>query len=104
MSQTPVGMSAYFMHSDPAVYPEPKTFRPERWVENVTPAMIQQYVPFCRGSRNCLGQKYVYFPSPGIPIRGSKLIHQKLGNGRDVSHPGRFVPAERPQVGAVRDR
>ncbi|RAK82730.1 cytochrome P450 [Aspergillus fijiensis CBS 313.89] len=53
---TPVGMSAYFMHSDPAVYPEPKTFRPERWVENVTPAMIQQYVPFCRGSRNCLGQ------------------------------------------------
>ncbi|PTB66041.1 cytochrome P450 [Trichoderma citrinoviride] len=51
----PVGMSAYLMHSDPQVYPNPGEFIPERWIHDVTPAMHRSYVPFCRGSRNCLG-------------------------------------------------
>ncbi|KKK19852.1 CND11p, partial [Aspergillus ochraceoroseus] len=51
----PVGMSAYLMHSDPAVYPEPDRFIPERWLGEIDPAMHRNYVPFCRGSRNCLG-------------------------------------------------
>ncbi|KAE8311594.1 cytochrome P450 [Aspergillus transmontanensis] len=52
---TPVGMSSYFMHTDPTVYPEPMTFRPERWLGAIDPAMHRNYVPFTRGSRNCLG-------------------------------------------------
>ncbi|KAF2786944.1 cytochrome P450 [Melanomma pulvis-pyrius CBS 109.77] len=51
----PVGMSAYLMHSDAAVFPEPDKFIPERWIGDVNPAMHKSYVPFCRGSRNCLG-------------------------------------------------
>ncbi|KAE8368484.1 cytochrome P450 [Aspergillus caelatus] len=53
--QTPVGMSAYFMHTVPTVYPEPMIFRPERWLGAIDPAMHRNYVPFTRGSRNCLG-------------------------------------------------
>lgn len=52
-------MSAYLMQSDPSVYPEPKKFQPERWLGDIDPAMNRNYVPFCRGSRNCLGMKYV---------------------------------------------
>ncbi|OJJ63817.1 hypothetical protein ASPSYDRAFT_38478 [Aspergillus sydowii CBS 593.65] len=52
---TPVGMSAYLMHSDPKVYPDPGQFIPERWLGTINPAMNRNYVPFCRGSRNCLG-------------------------------------------------
>ncbi|KAK0614968.1 cytochrome P450 [Bombardia bombarda] len=57
----PVGMSAYLMHSDPAVFPSPGEFIPERWIGdglgNIggAAAMNKSYVPFCRGSRNCLG-------------------------------------------------
>ncbi|KAI0400710.1 cytochrome P450 [Xylaria palmicola] len=54
-ASVPVGMSAYLMHSDPLVYPSPAEFRPERWIGDVNPAMHRSYVPFCRGSRNCLG-------------------------------------------------
>ncbi|KAL9577882.1 MAG: hypothetical protein Q9212_006085 [Teloschistes hypoglaucus] len=53
----PVGMSAYFMHNDPSVYPNPLEFTPERWLGDIDPAMTQQFVPFTKGSRNCIGSK-----------------------------------------------
>ncbi|TVY92052.1 Cytochrome P450 monooxygenase [Lachnellula willkommii] len=51
----PVGMSAYFMHSDPTVYKSPLEFIPDRWIGDVNTAMYRNYVPFAKGSRNCLG-------------------------------------------------
>ncbi|KAI1875017.1 uncharacterized protein JN550_002446 [Neoarthrinium moseri] len=51
----PVGMSSYLMQSDPDVYSSPSEFIPERWIGEVTPAMNRNYVPFAKGSRNCLG-------------------------------------------------
>ncbi|KAK5633633.1 hypothetical protein RRF57_009347 [Xylaria bambusicola] len=45
----------HIMHSDPITYPSPDKFLPERWIGDIDPAMHRSYVPFCRGSRNCLG-------------------------------------------------
>lgn len=55
--QTPVAMSICFMHMDPEVYPEPYKFKPERWIGNYDPRMNRNFVPFTKGSRNCLGMK-----------------------------------------------
>ncbi|RWA09439.1 hypothetical protein EKO27_g5656 [Xylaria grammica] len=55
----PVSMSAYLQHTNPEIYPRPLEFIPERWLENVTPEMTKNYVPFAKGSRNCLGIKQV---------------------------------------------
>lgn len=52
---TPVGMSAYLMHIVEDVYPEPFSFRPERWLGDIDPRMNRYLVPFARGSRSCLG-------------------------------------------------
>ncbi|KAK7911046.1 cytochrome P450 [Apiospora marii] len=52
---TPVGMAAYSLHTDPDVYPEPFRFVPERWLGAYNPKMDRNWVPFTRGSRNCLG-------------------------------------------------
>ena len=46
------------MYTDPAVYPDPFTFNPERWLNDVTPAMARNLVPFSKGSRHCLVIKY----------------------------------------------
>ncbi|KAK3491096.1 cytochrome P450 [Neurospora hispaniola] len=53
---TPVGMSAYLMHSNSEVYQDPDQFVPERWLGGDTRVMQRSYVPFTRGSRSCLGQ------------------------------------------------
>jgi hypothetical protein len=55
--QTPVGMSAYFMHNDESVYPEPRKFKPERWIANIDPPMERNFVAFSRGSRRCIAPK-----------------------------------------------
>nr|APY21860.1 FmsC [Fusarium equiseti] len=52
---TPVGMNAYYLHTDPNAFPEPMEYKPERWLGEVTPAMKRSFVPFSRGSRRCPG-------------------------------------------------
>ncbi|KAL8975296.1 MAG: hypothetical protein Q9197_000464 [Variospora fuerteventurae] len=55
--KVPVGMCSYFMHTDPAVFPEPRKFIPERWLGDYDPKMNRNFVAFGRGSRSCLGMK-----------------------------------------------
>ncbi|TVY39771.1 Cytochrome P450 monooxygenase [Lachnellula occidentalis] len=56
----PVGMSAYLMHVDPSAYENPFKFDPDRWMGEQNPNLARNYVPFARGSRNCLGMNLAY--------------------------------------------
>lgn len=44
----------YLMHNDPAIFTDPKTFRPERFIDTPPPALIWR--PWGGGRRRCLGQ------------------------------------------------
>jgi cytochrome P450 len=46
--------STYLMHNDPALFPEPEAFRPERFIDSPPPALIWR--PWGGGRRRCLGQ------------------------------------------------
>jgi hypothetical protein len=56
----PVGTSlvasSYLVHHDPEIYPEPFTFRPERFL-GVTPGTYT-WIPFGGGRRRCLGAAF----------------------------------------------
>lgn len=55
---TPVGMTAYLMHTDEALYPEPMRFDPDRWLGSTgAVADARFYAPFSRGTRMCLGMQ-----------------------------------------------
>jgi len=45
-----VSAQAYSMHRDPAIFPDPDEFRPERWAAP-TAAMKDAFIPFGRGVR-----------------------------------------------------
>ena len=69
---TVVGMTTYMLHTDPAVFPAPQKFLPERWLPPKGPARgttpmastrppLEKYLlPFGKGSRICLGMNLAY--------------------------------------------
>ena len=51
-------MTSVHIHDDPSLFPQPRSFRPERWIEN--PKMKKYLIPFSRGSRQCAGMNLAY--------------------------------------------
>lgn len=64
-----MSMTSIFMHMNPEVFPRPKEFEPERWLDDNSPSgspsgakkqkqhQLSNYlVNFSKGTRGCLGQ------------------------------------------------
>lgn len=53
----PISMTSVHVHNDPAIFPEPYEFRPERWLPLATEGQrLQKYImAFGKGSRKCVG-------------------------------------------------
>ncbi|KAI0389058.1 cytochrome P450 [Xylariaceae sp. FL0594] len=53
---TPVGMTVLLMHLDETLYPDPRRFDPDRWMDPGFHKKVRNtFVPFSRGTRICLG-------------------------------------------------
>lgn len=50
-----VGCSAYELHFNSKIFPEPETFKPERWL-NATDEMTKYWFAFGAGSRACIAR------------------------------------------------
>jgi cytochrome P450 len=60
---TPVSMTIVDVHHDEHIYPNSRSFIPERWLDNPKTeegeSLSRYFVSFGKGSRSCLGIKYV---------------------------------------------
>lgn len=55
--QTVVSMQCYTTQRNPDVFPDPETWKPERWQSGkVTNEMKELFMPFSKGPRACLGR------------------------------------------------
>lgn len=54
---TPISQGNYFVNNDPKIFPNPLSYRPERWIEAAEAGVrLEKYmVSFGRGSRSCVG-------------------------------------------------
>lgn len=65
---TAVSMAMHVYHSHPGYFPQPEKFIPERWLDNgagakeINEALDPEkaFMPFSRGSRNCIGQNLAW--------------------------------------------
>ncbi|KFX99303.1 hypothetical protein V490_01849 [Pseudogymnoascus sp. VKM F-3557] len=55
---TPVGMTSVLMHHDESVFPDSRTFLPERWIGN--PQLSKYLISFSKGTRQCIGINLAY--------------------------------------------
>lgn len=64
-------MSTYLVHMDTEIFPEPESFKPERWIEATDKGehLSKFVVSFTRGSRICIGMKYVLNPYRSVVPR-----------------------------------
>ena len=58
--------SIYLLHMDPVVFPDPFSFRPERWIEDK--GLTKYLFSFGKGNMSCLGMKWV---KPDLLIRSA---------------------------------
>ena len=55
---TPVSMTTVLIHDNPSLFPDPRTFHPERFINY--PQLKRYLMPFSRGSRQCAGLHLAY--------------------------------------------
>jgi cytochrome P450 len=61
-----VGMSSVITHHDENVFPDSHSFIPERWLDENNQhrkSLDRVLIAFSKGSRACVGMKYVLYPS-----------------------------------------
>ena len=57
---TSVSISAYVVHRDPVVFPEPEAYQPERWLGEKGKDLQPYFVAFSAGARGCIGRNISY--------------------------------------------
>ncbi len=118
---TVVLASAYGMHHNPAVYPEPERFDPDRFLPEVESARHRSaWVPFGNGPRVCIGNHFglmegqlvlaalshriefqaspgsVVLPEPGATLRpnGPMTMTARLRNRSEAPQPAALLAQE----------
>jgi len=76
-----LGVNAYLVHHDPAIYPDPYAFRPERWLDQ-TPGTYT-FLPFGGGRRRCIGQSFALMEMVAIAATTSQRVVLDV----DPAHP-----------------
>jgi len=87
-----VGTPHYALHHNPAYYPDPFSFRPERWLVGGSPDNTQEAVelaqsafcPFSTGPRGCIGKGLAYVELMTTLARVVYLYDLRLAEGISV--------------------
>lgn len=83
---TIVGVSMYWLHRRPEVFPDPEQFNPDRWTpENEASLPKYAYLPFSIGLRNCIGSHFAMLEGQLILATLAQRVTFDLLPGQRIS-------------------
>ncbi|KAI9734297.1 MAG: hypothetical protein M1834_002401 [Cirrosporium novae-zelandiae] len=106
---TVVGVPIYGIHHNPSYYPQPFSYIPERWINDLSPTFLPNsdvhlaqsvFCPFSQGPRGCIGKGMAYVELLATVARTVFLYDMRLtpgthvGEGRVEWEYGRHLPEE----------
>lgn len=103
---TPLSTIPMFLHDNEEVFPDPKRFRPERWLNVGQRERMDKYlVNFSRGTRGCLGQHLataeIYMTLAAIFRNFDLELYQTTLEDIEIKHDY-FNPQPRPDSNFLR--
>ena len=57
---TTVAVSSFIAHRDPAIFPEPEKYNPDRWLGEKGKDLGPYFIAFSAGARGCIGRNIAY--------------------------------------------
>ncbi|KAL9114770.1 MAG: hypothetical protein Q9227_001449 [Pyrenula ochraceoflavens] len=77
---TAVACAPYEMHFNPAVFPDPEKFRPERW-DDPSENMMRDHIPFGLGSRQCIARNLA---SAELYLAVKRIVEEDVLEGSEA--------------------
>jgi len=85
---TAVAMTPHLVLINSDIFPNPRAFRPERWLEN--PGLERYMVAFGKGSRNCVGMHLAYAQLyTAVAVVHRRFTLELFETGEDDVRPSR---------------
>jgi cytochrome P450 len=81
-------ISMYTTHRDPRFFPEPDSFRPERWLDGLEKRLPRAaFIPFGLGSRKCIGASFAMMEAALLLATIARRWRFELAPGEIPTHP-----------------
>lgn len=78
---TLVSLQIHTLHHNPAVFPDPYTFKPDRWLESppeLLERMGRDHIPFGLGSRQCIARNLAMME---LNVAGAAILESEVLDG-----------------------